>query len=238
MKKKNVKMLLILLGISFCYIVFTFFISGMDTSSKGYIVTSNLGGFYCERTICSYREITNINTSKPYKIYQNHRDKGIFNLEYVDQWNFSRNGIWEPMVGDFLAISESLKAEVKSLEYEIFTPLIEEDKDLDLEGEKILLDIDNNGEEDQIIVATNLKSEKKQSKYISLLYIIVNGKKREIYEHTSKERDIPMYRVFNAVEFDSQKEVKLLINKGYYDNFGEPAIIMLEWKNGNIEEVS
>ena len=243
-KKKNVTLIIFLILICLVYIVVLYFVSGIKDATKGYIIVSNLGGYYCEFSDCTFTTKEEIDfQDKEFKIYQNNNLKGIYNLSLQDRWNLFKNGSWTSVYGDFLGVEESLNVELFHTRYE---KLKEEDylklkiqnvEELD-NDEKLVLDIDKNGVEDYFISLSNQTENNKSNQYFSSLYLVLNNKLIKIYNETTNDiYSLPFYNVFSVFQLDNKKNPKIIINKGYYDSIGEPSIIMLELNGKKVKEI-
>lgn len=238
MKKKNIILLSTLFIVAFGYIFIVYLIYGSRFSSKGYIIVSSLGGYYCDVNKCKYQSLEEINSEdKKFEVYQRNKSIGEYRLSYVGQWNFFQNNNWKGIYGDFLAIESNLKSQVIDFQYEDMT---EEDyKDIShfVDGDishlnnnsMIVVDLDENGVEDRIGMFSNQVEEYNGTDYFSLAYLKLNGKLIEIYKDTGKNTfSLPYYNLFSILKLNEEKNPRLIINKGYYDSSGVNSIVMLQ----------
>lgn len=251
MNQKNIKIIGIIL-LSFTLYAVLFFVLNFNQKNKeGYIIVANLGGYYCKEQICEYKNASNIIIEQEYmKIYQQNKFLDKYRMEYNDKWNFFQNEGWAPIYGDFLGISESLEAEVLELDYEPFS--VEDRKILRevliskgiteynklIEESVAVVDLDGNGVKDRIISTSNQNGEMPEEKYFSVLVVILNGKKEEVYLETSNEMNLRMSNVFAVLKLEEKDSTRIITNNGYYDQGGSPSISMYQIKNKEIKEVA
>lgn len=230
----------------FIVFLFNFF---KEEEFSGYIINSNLGGFYCQNTDCEWVGIEDINSSSTsFEIYQRNKSLGIYQLEYASKWNFYQQNEWQGIYGDFLAISNSLKYEVLSYQIENLT-----DEDYNSIRELIegfssssaslnndfayVLDLDQNGVQDRILAVSNQTEEETGSEYFSSLIVNLNGKIHVIYEENTLKSNgfsLPYYSFMEAIKIG--EEVKMILNKSYFNNAGSPSTILLSVSHNEILE--
>jgi len=250
-KKKNIILISALVVFCILYAILFYFLSGSDKASEGYIVVSELGGYYCRAKSCSYKSIDDMDLENRFlTVYQQNKSIGTFSLQYVNRWNFFQNNSWKNLYGDFLGIENSLNAKVLDFHYETmnssdYSNLNQLLKSHDISGYRtldtdqvIVVDLDGNGKEDKIYTLSNQTEEANETIYFSTLFVSLNGKVKEVYfEKSEKEYQNPYYNVFSIFSLDEEKNLRFLINKGYYDQIGEPSILMLQLDGKNIKEV-
>lgn len=252
MKKRNTIILSVLLGFFLGYALLFYFLNQNFHSSKGYLLVSSLGGFYCNQGSCKYEAVDDITLDeKKFHIYRKNKYDGDYTLKRLNRYNFFQDGKWKSMVGDFLGIEESLDAQVLDFSYEeynetdynhIFSILKQHGilsyKHLNTK-EAFVCDLDQNGVMDRIIAVSNQTDDGEEEKYFSLLLVLLNGKLNEIYfEEGSEIFSLPFYDVFSILQIDQDRNSYLIINKGYYDQIGEPSIFLLQLDGKNIKEVA
>ena len=251
MKEKNIKIIGIIIISFSLYAILFYFLNIPKKETEGYIIISNLGGYYCKGQSCEYKKNTEIQIeNESMKIYQQNKFINIYTMEYNDRWNFFKNQNWEPIYGDFLGVSESLEPEILELTYEKLSS-----KDLTFlkeilnsqgiekynkltEETVIIVDLDGNGEKDRIISTSNQNGEVKEETYFKVLFIILNGKKIEISVETSKEMNLQMNNVFAVLKLNEEESTKIITNNGFYDQMGISSVSMYEVNNQNIKEIS
>jgi len=249
--KKSIMIVIILIIVFLLYIAIFLFIKGLNPTTKGIIIVSELGGYSCNNLVCAYKSIEELDTdNKQIKTYQNNKYIGTYELDYLERWNFFENKKWKSLYGDFLGIEDSLNAklldyqthDITNNEKEMIKDIlkkneIEETENFDSQ-KVIVADLDSNNEDDKIFAITNQGEESNSKMYFSLLLIILNNKNNIIYLDTSKEEyTLPFYNVFSILKLDDEKNARLIINKGYYDNVGTSSIIMLQKDGKKMKEV-
>jgi hypothetical protein len=247
--QKNIKIIIALVVCCLIYMLLIFFIKG-NTTDGGYLINSELGGFYCQNGICEWQSSEDIVTdNKYYALYQENELVDTYTASYETSWNFYKNKEWQGVYGDFIAVDNSLDYEVLDYRLEKFT---EEDianikktiakygitsyEDLN-KSRALVLDLDENGEEDRIIAVSNQTEEETSSHYFSLLIINLNGKLKEIYVETEENATsfhLPYYSVASVLKIDNK--VKMIVNKGYFNNVGSSSTIMLNVSKNKIKE--
>ncbi len=241
MTKRNTLILIGLALLCVIYVVVFFFLTGSNKASEGYLLVSDLGGFYCKARKCNYTKISDIHLEgKKIKTYQQNELKGTYELSYLDRWNFFQNNEWVSFYGDFLGIDESLNANLMPLEYKELT---EEDTSFIKEiiqkngcsytnldkNYAILIDLDENGTMDQLISVSNQTEEEQNSKYFSIFFAILNGKVVKIYEeYTEDKYQLPYNHVFGVVKLDEEKSPRVIVNQNYFDQTGSPSILLYQ----------
>ena len=252
MKKKNVIIILTVAIVGLIYLGIMIWIYGGRQTTSGLIVVSKLGGFECQAKKCSFVVLDELHTSnKNFKVYQRNNLIDTYELNYGKNWNFFKEGEWQALYGDFIAIEDSLNAEVLAFSYDemnytdreaLLSILKEEDindiTNLD-ETEVIVLDLDGDGNEDRIGVFSNQTEENEAEKYFSVAYLILNGRTVKIYaDYGSKKYSLPFYNIFSIIKIDGEKDARIIINQGYYDNNGENSVSMWQLDGKKIKKVA
>lgn len=252
MKKKNVMIIFTVAIVGLVYLGIMVWVYGGRQTTSGLIVVSKLGGYECQAKQCSFVDLEELNTdNKNFKVYQRNSLVDTYELNYGKNWNFFKDGEWQALYGDFIAVEESLNAEILPFSYdemnytdrEALLSILEEENISDItnldEAEVVVLDLDNNGTEDRIGVFSNQTEENATDKYFSVAYLVLNGKTIKIYaDYTTEKYDIPFYNVFSILKIDGEKEARIIINQGYYDNNGENSVSMWQLNGRKIEEVA
>ncbi len=250
----NRKQIFLLVGISFCcllYFVIVFFFFGDRNLSEGYIVVSNLGGFYCKQKTCLYREPGEIDSNeKVFQVYQQNELVGNYELEYLNRWNFFQNGNWTSFYGDFVAYDTSLNISFLSYRYELISSNIQSNLSKILQEKgitsydfssqyMIVADVDQNGQDDQIISLSNQTEDEMNGPYFSFLFVILNGKMIEIYNETTLEKyELPFYTISGIFHLDNEKQTRILVTKYYYDQILDPSLILYQQNGKTIQEIA
>lgn len=247
-EKKNVKILILLVVVGIIYIGVVYFLFGGNRGNNGTIIVSSLGGYVCKNGNCDYVTVNQMNTdSKDFEVYKKNQFVGSYQLSYLKSWNFMQNGQWIQFYGDFLAVESSLHSEILDFRYEDMNESdisdirsfisIDNISNLDT-NQVIVLDIDQNGKEDRIGVFSNQIEESDSATYFSLVYLNLNGKLIEIFKDTSsKKYSLPFYNVFAILKLNEEKNPRIIINQGYYDNMGENSITMFQLDGKKINVV-
>ncbi len=248
MNKKNI--ILISLLVLFCigYVVLFYFLSGNQNNSEGYIVVSELGGYYCKAKNCAYKNVEDMNLDgKNIEVYQQNESLGTYQLDYVERWNFTENDSWKPIYGDFLGIDTSLNAQIFPFQYEKLNESDYEQIQKLLKGVTYqtlnqdyayVYDIDQNGVMDRIVAVSNQTEEEKNEQFFSLFYLVLNGKVIEVYKEFSEEEyTLPFYHLFSLFRLDEEKNVRMIVNKNYYDQMGSPSMIMYQINKNSVKVI-
>lgn len=248
MDKKNIKVLILLTVLGVIYIGAVYLIFGSKKISDGTIIVSSLGGYVCKNQKCEYVLPTQMDTNgKNFDVYKKNQFIDSYQMSYLKNWNFVRDGEWTPFYGDFLAVESSLSAEILDFRYEDVNQSdisdiqsilsIDDFSNLD-HHQVIVLDIDQNGKEDRIGVFSNQIEEKDSGSYFSLVYLNLNGKVIELFKETgSKKYSLPFYNIFAILKLNEEKSPRIIVNQGYYDNFGENSLTMLQLDGKSVKTV-
>lgn len=251
MKKKNIIFISVLVICFACYVVLFYFISGSNHATEGYLIVSELGGYYCKAKSCSYKSIDEMDLlERNIRIYQQNQLQGTYQLKYINRFNFFQNGLWKNLYGDFFGVDESLDANIFNYHYEsmnsndervikevLLNQQISSYKKLDTD-QVLVMDLDENGVEDRILTFSNQTLDENDDIYFSSLLILLNGKVQTIYfEKSSEKYQVPYYNVFSIFSLNKEKKPRLIINKGYYDQTGDPSIMMLQLDGKKVKEI-
>ena len=119
MNKKSILIVVSLSVLFGIYAVFLYFATGANHSSKGYIIVSELGGYYCNGRNCSYHEIQDMEIENHnIDIFKENLYVNVYQLKYINHWNFYQNGTWNNFYGDFVGFETSLEKNVFPYRYE------------------------------------------------------------------------------------------------------------------------
>ncbi len=247
---KTVKIVIAFVVICIIYMLLIFLLNlSKKDQSSGYIINSNLGGFYCRNSACEWIRTEEIDLTQSFDVYQRNNLLGSYELEYASKWNFYQQNEWQEIYGDFIAISKSLKYEIIPYQIENFT--IEDYKMIQkvLQEKSIenyttlnndfayVLDLDKNGTEDKIISVSNQTEEENTNQYFTLLLIVLNGNVHTIYQEDSLKSNgfvLPYYSYMEAIKIGNQ--TKIVVNKSYFNNAGSPSTILLDVSDNKITE--
>lgn len=250
-KKKNIILISGLILFCLLYIILFYFLSGSSHATEGYLVVSDLGGYYCRAKSCSYKTVEEMDLeNRLIHVYQQNKDLGTYYLQYANRWNFFQNNSWKNLYGDFFGVDDSLNGEVLEYRYETMNSydlsnlnevLLQHQISLyhHLNTDRVLiLDLDQNGVEDRIYALSNQTEEENETIYFSTLFVELNGTIQEVYFHKSEESyQNPYYTVFSIFRLDEEKQTRIILNKGFYDQTGEPSILMLQLDGKKMKEV-
>lgn len=250
-KKKNIILISGLILFCLLYIILFYFLSGSSHVTEGYLVVSDLGGYYCRAKLCSYKTVEEMDLeNRLIHVYQQNQDLGTYHLQYANRWNFFQNNSWKNLYGDFFGVDDSLNGEVLPYRFETMTSydfsslnevLLHHNISFyhHLNTDRVLIvDLDQNGVEDRIYALSNQTEEENETIYFSTLFVELNGKIQEVYFHKSEESyQNPYYNVFSIFRLDEEKQTRIILNKGFYDQTGEPSILMLQLDGKKMKEV-
>lgn len=247
---KTVKIVIAFSVICLMYMLLIFLLNfNKKDQTSGYIINSNLGGFYCQASRCEWVRIEEIDLTKSFDVYQRNKNLGFYEMEYALKWNFYQQNKWQEIYGDFIAISKDLKHEILPYQLEEFTfedyemiQNILREKGLEnyttLNNEfAYVLDLDNNGIKDKVIAVSNQTEAEKSEEYFTLFIIVLNEKMNIVYEENVINTNgfiLPYYDLMEAIKINNT--IKLVINKSYFNNAGNPSTILLEISNNKIVE--
>lgn len=249
--KKNVRVIVILVCISLLYVGIIFFFHKDYKPTEGYLIVSNLGGFYCNSSVCNLQDVREMKLDgKKIDTYQKNRFIGTYELQYLSKWNFLENGSWSQITGDFLGVEESLNAKVldftyeefSSSDYEIIEDVLKKHevnyyKYLD-SSEVMVVDLDGNGELDRIFCISNQVDTGPQDEYFSAFFVLLNGNVLEVeFGKTDEIFTIPFYNLFSILRFDENVKPYFIVTNTYYDAMGMPSLAMYQLDGKVIQKV-
>ena len=237
-KKKNIKIIVILLACFLIYMFLMFLLISKNKGTSGYILNSGIGSFYCENAKCESVSDSDVSTgSQSFAVYQYNEYVDNYQVNYnMDTWNFFQNNSWKAIYGDYLAIDTSLDFEY--LPYEM-VPLSGSEENMIQSRTKIsytalnrnnvyTLDLDNNGVTDRLYALSNQTEEEENNDYFSIFFVEINGDLQPIYINTVQDADgysLPYYNVAGVLKIDGV--LKIILNKGFFSSHGVPETILL-----------
>ncbi len=236
MSEKNLKIVISVVIVCFIYFIIIFVYMMNNKTTKGYIINSNLGGFYCKQKKCEFVSQSDIKINNSYALFQYGEYVGDYTPSLVvDKWNFKQNEDYESIYGDFLAIDEKLNYQYIPIKTEALNTddilLLQKTTQINFSklnnSYKIAVDLDNNGVTDYIYTLSNQVDDGASSEYFSIFYVSLNGELLTIYNDKNKDADnyeLPFYSVAGIVNIDSIP--KIIINKTYYSNMGESSTMI------------
>ncbi|HIR74467.1 TPA: hypothetical protein IAB95_03085 [Candidatus Ventrenecus avicola] len=236
--KKNIKIVVALIVCFVIYMFVVFLLSPKEKGTSGYLIHSGITSFYCQNAVCEYVSDSRVSTSsKEFSIYQYNEYVDTYQMSYqTDTWNFFKDGSWQAVYGDFLAIDTSLDFEYLPYETEEIPSsvrdLLTETTGISYESlnnqQVFSLDLNENGEQDYIYAFSNQVEEETGQDYFSVFFIELDGTIQMIYRETSLDSDsysLPFYRLAGVVKVDGI--VKIIVNKGYFSSQGNSSSILL-----------
>ena len=236
MSEKNLKIVISVVIVCFIYFIIIFVYMMNNKTTKGYIINSNLGGFYCKQKKCEFVSQSDIKINNSYALFQYGEYVGDYMPSLVvDKWNFKQNEDYESIYGDFLAIDEKLNYQYIPIKTEALNTddilLLQKTTQINFsklnDSYKIAVDLDNNGVTDYIYTLSNQVDDGASSEYFSIFYVSLNGELLTIYNDKNKDADnyeLPFYSVAGILKIDSVP--KIIINKTYYSNMGESSTMI------------
>lgn len=236
MSEKNLKIVISVVIVCFIYFIIIFVYMMNNKTTKGYIINSNLGGFYCKQKKCEFVSQSDIKINNSYALFQYGEYVGNYTPSLVvDKWNFKQNEDYESVYGDFLAIDEKLNYQYIPIKTETLNTddilLLQKTTQIKFSklnnSYKIAVDLDSNGVTDYIYTLSNQVDDGASSEYFSIFYVSSNGELLTIYNDKNKDADnyeLPFYSVAGIVNIDSIP--KIIINKTYYSNMGESSTMI------------
>ena len=236
MSEKNLKIVISVVIVCFIYFIIIFVYMMNNKTTKGYIINSNFGGFYCKQKKCEFVSQSDIKINNSYALFQYGEYVGDYTPSLViDKWNFKQNEDYESIYGDFLAIDEKLNYQYIPIKTEALNTddilLLQKTTQIKFSklnnSYKIAVDLDNNGVTDYIYTLSNQVDDGASSEYFSIFYVSLNGELLTIYSDKNKDADnyeLPFYSVAGIVNIDSIP--KIIINKTYYSNMGESSTMI------------
>lgn len=159
-------------------------------------------------------------------------------------WNLYKNNNLVSL-DDFVALSKELgsivdvnisKIDYNDLKY-INSVLNTKYNMDDLLNEKVVLDLNNDGNLDYIVNVSNLNKDN-QNSYNSLIYVSLNGKKEILVNDNIDVKDYWNYPIYN-INFllKSDDAYNLVIHKGYFSMAGVNGNVMYKINNKKCELV-
>ena len=236
MSEKNLKIVISVVIVCFIYFIIIFVYMMNNKTTKGYIINSNLGGFYCKQKKCEFVSQSDIKINNSYALFQYGEYVGDYTPSLViDKWNFKQNEDYESIYFDFLAIYEKLNYKYIHIKTESLNTddilLLQKTTQIKFSklnnSYKIAVDLDNNGVTDYIYTLSNQVDDGASSEYFSIFYVSLNGELLTIYNDKNKDADnyeLPFYSVAGIINIDSIP--KIIINKTYYSNMGESSTMI------------
>ncbi len=236
MSEKNLKIVISVVIVCFIYFIIIFVYMMNNKTTKGYIINSNLGGFYCKQKKCEFVSQSDIKINNSYALFQYGEYVGDYTPSLVvDKWNFKQNEDYESIYGDFLAIDEKLNYQYIPIKTETLNTddilLLQKTTQINFSklnnSYKIAVDLDNNDITDYIYTLSNQVDDGASSEYFSIFYVSLNGELLTIYNDKNKDADnyeLPFYSVAGIINIDSIP--KIIINKTYYSNMGESSTMI------------
>lgn len=246
---KNIKIIVALFAFGILYILIIFVLRGTEKINSGYIINSNIAGFFCKNTNCEKADVIKYQEKK-FKIYQNNNFIGEYQLENLDNvWNFYQDNKWQSVHGNFLAIESELPHEIIKYQINSMTKedidqilsLLKKNNITSTKGEfdntyVYVADLDENGEMDRIISISNQAEAVNKKTYFSGVFINLNGEWLNpiLEQETGIEKyTIPFFDIAALLKINN--ETKLILNRSFYDNIDESTSIMLKFNKNKIE---
>lgn len=196
----------------------------------------------------NFREIDSVVTDDLFNTYVNSNYYGQYNLKYGNVWNLFSLGKYVSYNGNLFAntthnlninlkkIDSVLKIDINDYD-EIYQEMKTNINDDDLNiNEKVKIDIDQNGQIDEIISVSNIKigedniQEKKI--YYNLLYVNFNGQKINLINNIVDIKDlliVPSYHIAYVLDINSIPSI--IIQEIYYSE-GGIRNILYQYENG------
>lgn len=243
MNKKVSIIIIIILGL--LIILALIFLKKDNKEEDKYLVINNISYWkYNNEKWTKMKEKSDINTT--FDVYVSKKYYGNYYLKSGKNWNlFDKNGKYVNYKGDLLAISSNTEfnilgtniTEVNKIDISTISDIINTNKFELSTNEKIYLDIDSNGIEDEIINVSNIDSNE-QNKYFSLIYVLLNGKREVLLQKDIDAKNIfnePIYNIKYLLSINNNNMI--VIQKGYYSEAGNTGNIMFGFKNGKIEKL-
>lgn len=223
------KTYIILIAIVIVFFIIMFLIFGIDVLKREkyditIIVENDTVWTYKNRRWSNVDSFSDYNWKK-YDIYLNNVNKGNYSLWYSDKWYaFDDNKKAVKLDGSLLAIKSNINIPIYDydvLEIDDYSYVDEvlEDNDLSISSQytvskKIILDIDNDGENEEFYIISNaFPMDFNPNKIFSIVFMVKNGEIYPIYNNISKNTGFtgcrPYFSGFLDIDEDSKYEVIL-----------------------------
>ena len=164
MSEKNLKIVTSVVIVCLIYFIIIFVYMMNNKTTNGYILNSNLGGFYCKQKKCEFVSQSDIKINNSYALFQYGEYVGDYTPSLVvDKWNFKQNEDYESVYGDFLAIDKKLNYQYIPMQKETLNTddilLLQKTTQINFSkldnSYKITVDLDSNGVTDYIYTLSN-----------------------------------------------------------------------------------
>ena len=178
--------------------------------------------------------------NKTMSVYIDKAVLGDYTLVYGSTWNlFDANKNYVNYEGDLVAISPNKKLYFINYKKESLDnsdlSTIRELSGIDYLSiqkispfEKVVCDLDNNGVEDSIIIASN-KDIQNQIRYFNIAYVNLNGQVNTLLNKeisADKKKAEPSYSLNNVLLFEKDTYGSIVLHKTYFSESGKPGSLM------------
>ncbi len=179
--------------------------------------------------------VSDLNQENSYNIRLRDGKQLKSKLTYKDIWQYEENNDIINIDSDFVAVTEDkrhslIPFEISELDQEDLVEvnnILKEKNIFDYEtlslGQKVLIDIDNDGIKEKIVSATNVFSEFDRKEDFSLAYIEKQGKKYMLLNKNENVDDLEnscASWISGIIDLNNDKNFEVIIGCTYFDQIG------------------
>ena len=253
--KKKLIITIILLSLVFGLIIASVLFLTKD-DVKGYIITGDIGGFYCENLRCKAIKndmFTNESEEKTtFNVYYKSTFLGNMIMRYNDIWNhYNLNHEWQSVPTDFTAFSPSLNANIISFTTRSTLTDVELDtlKDLlkkedfdhelnNLNSTVYQMQLNDNQITDYVYVVNNNLLNHTDQYFFSIIYTIIDNEINILeYQSTTYQEELPGYQLFSAFNLKNNQRIGVIINKNYISLTNNPQMILYKLDKQELKSI-
>ena len=246
-KKNKIKYLLIALILSFSFVSSVKAVS--NNNDKILLIDDISTWAYIDG---SWYNTTFEDGNNSYRVYTDNKYLGTYKIKKSSEFTlYDNSGKNISYSGDLFAYSDSLDIRVRSYTKgkivdsnlsEINTILNSSFKKSDFSvNERIVIDLDNNGVNDEIINVSNLDAQTEQSKYFDLMYININNKNRQVLINKNvipaNVLIEPIYQIKYILKVD-EKYNGIIVEEGYFSEAGKTNNLLYTNTDGTYKKIS
>ena len=208
-----------------------------------YLVIGNTSNLNYTNNTFSDVKIKEIEKLGKLKVYVNNKYYGEYKFKNATNWNlFDDNNEYVHYNGDMLAFSPDFNIKVRN-NYKI-RQINEKDKVFLIneynvssfssltENQAVDIDLDNNGELDEIICVSSLDDSVNIKNYFSIVVIKINGEKMTLVED-KEDNAKHVYSIYGIINIEDAKKDSIILTKteGYISQNPKVSSLIYNYKN-------
>lgn len=241
MKERNIKIVIVFLIITMIYAGIIILLNRVKDKSMVLL--------FAENDIFEYKNNVLIKTDKinedlKYSVYINNSYFGEYNIKNNSGFKLYTNNELTNYDGSFFAYTNNINIKNKKisnvfsendlLKINLLIGSINKMEDL-LIKEKYIVDLDNNGINDQIVNASNLDGYVEAETYFNLVYVILNNTSEQILiKEIVEPKNVlvnPRYSIYSIFNINNSNYDNIVLQRWYFSLGGEPNVMIYEYIN-------